>query len=106
MKCRRRALVQPLEQLEGFEGFVSKFQKSGQGKIVGTVDACKGHMIYGLSSILERTPVIITEDDVSAKNFMKISSFSMTIRKYISTQLEIYSFIMQMCTVWTLQRSV
>lgn len=67
MNYGKQTLIKPLEELEGFNKFVYDFNSTHTGKIVGTVDGCKGHLIYALTSETNRIPTIITADEVSAK---------------------------------------
>ena len=67
MNYNRKMLIEPLRQIEGFNEFLYKLQSTRKGKVVGTVDACKAHFIYGLSGDGKKAPVIITQDEISAK---------------------------------------
>lgn len=67
MKYNRKMLIDPLKQIEGFEEFFYKFESTHKGKVIGTVDACKAHFIYSVSRLAQKTPVIITPDEISAK---------------------------------------
>lgn len=75
MKLRRQGLVQAFEQIEGFDNFINRFKKTGKGKIVNTVDACKAHVVYGTSSYTDALPVIITPDELSAKRIYEDLQF-------------------------------
>ena len=67
MDYKRKMLINPLTDIEGFNEFLYKFQSTHKGKVVGTVDACKAHFIYSTSALIGQTPVIITPDEISAR---------------------------------------
>ncbi|MGL4799453.1 MAG: transcription-repair coupling factor [Cellulosilyticaceae bacterium] len=75
MKCRRRALVEGLSKLEGLDTFITGFKKTGKGKVIHTVDACKGHLIYSLAHFTGTSPIIITQDEISAKKLYEDIQF-------------------------------
>lgn len=67
MNYKRKMLINPLTDLDGFDEFLWKFQSTSKGKVVGTVDACKSHLMYSVSALIEKNPVIITPDEISAR---------------------------------------
>ena len=75
MKCKRKGLVQPLSEIEGFPAFLDYLIRKRKGKVLGTVDACKGHLVYSVATYLGKCPVILTEDDVSAKKLYEDLQF-------------------------------
>ena len=64
MNYSKQTLIKPIEMLEGFDTFLSRFNKEYKGKVIGTVDGCKAHLIYALASHQKKTPVIITSDEL------------------------------------------
>lgn len=75
MEYKRLGLIEPIEQIKGFNSFITNFKSSNSGKIVGTVEACKSHMIYALSYYAQMKPVIITSNEISAKRVYEDMQF-------------------------------
>lgn len=67
MNYSKQTLIKPIEMLDGLNTFLSRFNKEYKGKVIGTVDGCKAHLIYALASHNKKTPVVITPDEVSGK---------------------------------------
>lgn len=67
MDYKRKMLIDPLMNNKGFPEFLYKLQSTQKGKVTGTVDACKAHLIYSMSAQIGKTPVIITPDEISAR---------------------------------------
>ncbi|MEG2841574.1 MAG: transcription-repair coupling factor [Cellulosilyticaceae bacterium] len=75
MEYKRLGLIEPIEQIKGFESFISNLQSTYKGKIVNTVEACKSHMIYASSYYAKSNPVIITSNEISAKKMYEDMQF-------------------------------
>ena len=75
MKCRRQGLVAPLSQIAGFETFIEQLRQTGKGKVLHTVDACKPHLTYALSTATVKNPIILTTDELSGKKLYEDMQF-------------------------------
>ncbi|MGL4738003.1 MAG: transcription-repair coupling factor [Cellulosilyticaceae bacterium] len=67
MKQEPKGILEPLKAIEGFEAFVEAMRKNANGKVVGAVEASKGHLIYGFSYYANKKPLVVAHDEVSAK---------------------------------------
>lgn len=75
MEYNFRGLIEPLQDMEGFLAFVKNLLTYKSGKVIGTVDAQKAHMIYALAYATKKTPVILTQDELSAKRLYEDMQF-------------------------------
>ncbi|OON97534.1 MAG: transcription-repair coupling factor [Epulopiscium sp. Nele67-Bin005] len=75
MEIRKLGLVEPFKQLPQWGTFIEKLKTKNYGTIVGTVDACKSHLIYGICAETSCYPIIITHNDMEAKNIFEDMQF-------------------------------
>jgi transcription-repair coupling factor (superfamily II helicase) len=71
MEYNYKGLIEPVSKIKGFDSFIEKLKAKQSGKVIGTVDAQKAHMIYTMAYYTKQTPVIITKDEVSAKKLFE-----------------------------------
>lgn len=75
MVCKNQGLIKPLQALEGMEQLVSNLLEGECCKVTHTVDACKAHFIYGINCFTQKSGVIITHDEISAKRLYEDMKF-------------------------------
>ncbi|MGL4362853.1 MAG: transcription-repair coupling factor [Cellulosilyticaceae bacterium] len=75
MIYKKKAFIDGIKEINGFNDFINKFKKLGKGKILHTVDACKGHLVYSIASLIEKNAIIVTTDEVSAKKIHEDLSY-------------------------------
>ncbi len=75
MNNTKRAIIEPLMRLDGMATFMNRFQHTKKGEVVGTVDASKAQLICALAQQAQTQPVIITQDEVSAKKLYEDIQF-------------------------------
>lgn len=67
MGYRYKGLVEPLLELPGMEEALTYIRAGKNIKITNMVNACKGHLAYGLSQFTKAPMVIVTYDELSTK---------------------------------------
>lgn len=65
---RYKGLVEPLLELEGMQEALAQLELGQSVKMINLVDACKGHLIYGISQLLQSPAVIVTYDEQRCEN--------------------------------------
>jgi len=64
---RYKGLIEPLLELPGMEEALTYIRAGKNIKITNMVNACKGHLSYGISQFTKAPMVIVTYDELSTK---------------------------------------
>lgn len=67
MTERYQSLIQPLLELEGMKEALEQLNLGQSIQIMHLVDACKGHLVYGVSQLAHSPAVIITYDELRSE---------------------------------------
>ncbi|ONI44730.1 transcription-repair coupling factor, partial [Candidatus Epulonipiscium fishelsonii] len=75
MENKQKGLVNPLKKIAGWNEFISNIINHKNGEIHGSVNACKAHLITGLAYEFEQPPIIVTYDEMRAKELYEDMKF-------------------------------
>ncbi|OOB80470.1 MAG: transcription-repair coupling factor [Epulopiscium sp. Nuni2H_MBin003] len=71
----KMALIEPLKRSEEFNKFISNFNNTKTGVVTGVVTPAKGHLIYSISNIIHKCPIVVAPDDEEALNIYQDLQF-------------------------------
>ena len=67
VEYKYKGLVEPLLELPGMKEALEHIKAGKNVKVIDLVNACKGHLSYGIAQFIQSPMVVITYDELSAK---------------------------------------